>query len=236
VPMAPGHIIYLDSNWAITSVSQNQFWAKKVCEYGNGKVHGIVSANISDWSNSGNGGVFSKPAKDCDNSQQIGKETLAEIRLSIRQQSDIDLSDDNIVDFYLDPDISFDKSILQRISGVMSAIDFAKVSEQVHLLPFEVKANLEPLFINTVGSWAYRPTAATDLENLWLASDYVRTNTDLATMEGANEAGRRAVNRILDWCDVPGPRCRIFEFAEPLIFAPLRALDTVCFELGLPHP
>ena len=46
-------------------------------------------------------------------------------------------------------------------------------------------------------SWADRPQAATEIGNLLLASDYVRTHTELATMEGANEAGHRAVNAIL---------------------------------------
>ena len=36
------------------------------------------------------------------------------------------------------------------------------------------------------------------IPNLYLASDFVRTHTDLATMEGANEAARRAVNAILE--------------------------------------
>ena len=57
--------------------------------------------------------------------------------------------------------------------------------------------NLEPLLINTAGSWADRPDAATAIPNLFLAADFVRTHTDLATMEGANEAARRAVNAIL---------------------------------------
>ena len=55
-------------------------------------------------------------------------------------------------------------------------------------------ANLEPLLVNTAGSWADRPDAVTRIPNLFLASDYVRTHTDLATMEAANEAARRAVN------------------------------------------
>ena len=58
-------------------------------------------------------------------------------------------------------------------------------------------ANLEPLLVNTAGSWADRPDAVTRIPNLFLASDYVRTHTDLATMEAANEAARRAVNGIL---------------------------------------
>ena len=52
--------------------------------------------------------------------------------------------------------------------------------------------------INTAGSWEDHPEAVTEIENLFLASDYVRTRTDLKTMEGANEAARRAVNGILD--------------------------------------
>ena len=58
--------------------------------------------------------------------------------------------------------------------------------------------NAEPLLVNTKGSWADRPDASTAIPNLMLAADYVRTYTDLATMEGANEAARRAVNAILD--------------------------------------
>ena len=58
--------------------------------------------------------------------------------------------------------------------------------------------NHEPLLINTAGSWRYRPEAVTRIPNLFLAADYVRTNTDIATMESANEAARRAVNGILD--------------------------------------
>lgn len=57
--------------------------------------------------------------------------------------------------------------------------------------------NADPLFINTVGSWENRPEAATAIPNLLLAADYVRTETDLTTMEGANHAARAAVNVVL---------------------------------------
>ena len=82
-------------------------------------------------------------------------------------------------------------------------------------------ANLEPLLVNTAGSWADRPDAVTRIPNLFLASDYVRTNTDLATMEGANEAARRAVNGILDGDAArAAPRCEIWPLREPAAFAP----------------
>jgi hypothetical protein len=94
--------------------------------------------------------------------------------------------------------------------------------------------NLEPLLINTAGSWKDGPDAVTAVENLFLASDYVRTHTDLATMEGANEAARRAVNGILDTAGSRQPRCAVWKLSEPAIFAPARALDRLHFALHRP--
>jgi hypothetical protein len=101
--------------------------------------------------------------------------------------------------------------------------------------------NAEPLLINTSGSWFNRPDATTEVENLFVAADYVRTHTDLATMEGANEAARRAVNGILaversenrmadeDDCDV-------MRLEEPPVLEPFQAFDDKLFAAGLPHP
>jgi hypothetical protein len=96
--------------------------------------------------------------------------------------------------------------------------------------------NTEPVFINTVGSAAARPTAVTGIENLFLASDYVKTKTDLATMEAANEAARRAVNGILQSRQSKRPPCALFSFEEPAVFAPFKAIDRQLFHLGMPHP
>jgi uncharacterized protein with NAD-binding domain and iron-sulfur cluster len=92
-------------------------------------------------------------------------------------------------------------------------------------------ANLEPLLVNTAGSWADRPEAATQIPNLWLASDYVRTHTDLATMEAANEAARRAVNGILEATGSGASRCDVWRLREPQVFAAARALDKVRWKL-----
>ena len=59
----------------------------------------------------------------------------------------------------------------------------------------------------------------TGIPNLFLASDYVRTYTDLATMEGANEAARRAVNGLLDAVDFAGSRCELWPLHEPEILS-----------------
>jgi 15-cis-phytoene desaturase len=95
--------------------------------------------------------------------------------------------------------------------------------------------NHEPLLINTAGSWAYRPEAVTRIANLFLAADYVRTNTDIATMESANEAARRAVNGILDAAGASDARCGVWDLDEPSVFKPLRALDRLRLQRGQPH-
>ena len=95
----------------------------------------------------------------------------------------------------------------------------------------------EPLLVNTIDSWASRPEARTEIGNLFLAADYVRTHTDLATMEGANEAGRRAANAILDAVGSTAPRAAVFPLHEPWILAPFRAIDWVLYQLqGRPTP
>jgi hypothetical protein len=57
--------------------------------------------------------------------------------------------------------------------------------------------NQAPLFINRPGNWQLQPEAETRVANLFLAGDYVRTFTQLPTMEAANEAARHAVNGII---------------------------------------
>ena len=50
LPLAARPYVYLDSNWALTSVSQRQFWSGfDLSQYGNGQVGGILSVDISNW-------------------------------------------------------------------------------------------------------------------------------------------------------------------------------------------
>jgi uncharacterized protein with NAD-binding domain and iron-sulfur cluster len=120
-----------------------------------------------------------------------------------------ELEDATVLTWFLDPDIQFPA-------------------------PNET-TNAEPLLINTVGSLQNRPEATTAVSNLFLASDYVRTNTDLATMEAANEAARRAVNGLLDAAGSDSDRCEIWTLEEPEVFEPMKAYDRLRFEMGLPH-
>jgi uncharacterized protein with NAD-binding domain and iron-sulfur cluster len=203
VQVVEGHVLFIDSQWALTAISQKQFWpGVNLSKRGNGKVGGILSVDISDWNEPGP--ITGKVAMDC-SLKEIQREVWGQITHAIEDGS---LDQSNIADFFLDDDIQF-------------------------INPSPV-TNLEPLLINTAGSWADRPDAVTRIPNLFLASDFVRTYTDLATMEGANEAARRAVNGILDASRSREPRCRLWKLHEPKVLAPFRALDRLYWRLGLP--
>ena len=50
IPQEFGHTIYADSPWALTSISQRQFWQQApIANYGDGSLGGILSLDISEW-------------------------------------------------------------------------------------------------------------------------------------------------------------------------------------------
>ncbi len=207
VPVVNGHTIYIDSPWALTSVSQRQFWrTNQLDKYGDGRLGGILSVDISDWSAPGI--LYGKPAMQC-TAEEIKNEVWAQIKGHLNVDGAQQLEDGNLLNWFLDPDIEFPN-------------------------PSQV-TNLEPLLINTAGSLSYRPEAHTEIPNLFLASDYVHTYSDLACMEGANEAARRATNAILDRAGSPAARATLWPLEEPEFFAPMRDYDLLRFRLGLPH-
>jgi uncharacterized protein with NAD-binding domain and iron-sulfur cluster len=209
VPIVKGHAIYLDSAWALTSIAQHQYWPEfDLSQYGDGLVRGILSVDISDWNTPGDQVVF-RPAHDC-TAEEIKNETWAQLKAHLNRVNQ-QLQDADLIDWNLDPDITFPRN------------DPAN------------DGNAEPLLVNTINSWQYRPEAYVEIPNLLLASDYVRTFTDLATMEGANEAARRAVNAILDATHSSADKCQLWPLEEPAVFAPMRDYDWVRFKLGLPH-
>ncbi len=212
VPVIAGHVTYIDSSWALTSISQRQFWPGHPIaqDYGDGRINGILSVDISDWDSPG---LHHGPAKHCTR-EQIAEEVWAQLSAHLNSQGGAPILErKNLAKWYLDPDIVDDTHTPMRP---------------------EVR-NLEPLLINTVGSWESRPQAATAIDNLFLASDYVQTYTQLASMEGANEAARRAVNAILDRTGSSEPRCQLWPLREPPMLEPLRQLDAALFRRGEPN-
>ena len=206
-PLVNGHVIYLDSPWALTSISQRQFWNKvDLSQYGDGTVNGILSVDISDWE--APGVVFGKPAREC-SAEQIKQEVWTQLKQHLNDSGTAPIDDANLVAWFLDPDIEFPNP--------------------------SAATNVEPLLINTVGSLQYRPEAQVELVNFFVASDYVRTYTDIACMEAANEAARRAVNCLLLASGSTAPPAELWPLEEPAFLKPLQEIDRLRFTLGLPH-
>ena len=207
-PLTDGHAIYLDSSWALTSISQRQFWRNvDLSRYGDGRVGGILSVDISNWTAPGN--FNGKAAIAATSREEIRDEVWAQLKAALNSKERVQLDDENLVDWFLDPGIQFPNP------GAVT--------------------NAEPLLINHVGSLALRPEAYTEIGNLFLASDYVRTYTDLATMEAANEAARRATNSILAVAGVDAPPCEFWEFDVPRPMQHAQVLDRVRMKMGLPN-
>jgi len=207
VPLDYGHTLYADSPWALTSISQKQFWQQaNLANYGDGRVAGLLSVDISDWDAVGI--LVGKSATQC-TAEEIKNEVWAELKAHLNVGGARVLRDDSLLSWFLDPDIQF--------PNPSSA------------------TNAEPLMINKAGTWQYRPEATTEIPNLFLASDYVRTFTDIACMEAANEAARRAVNGILAHSGSSAEPAALWPLQEPEFFKPMVEFDRMRFKLGLPH-
>jgi uncharacterized protein with NAD-binding domain and iron-sulfur cluster len=222
--MVNGHVLYVDTPWALTSISQKQFWTQ--CELtacGDGSVHGVLSIDISDYDTPGilefkqpDGSVKQMRGFEC-NHNQISEEVWAQLKRSVNTGEEM-LKDEDRAGFFIDDDIRPDvRDSLPKGS------------------PYGDILMTEPLFINTIGSLAWRPTTKTELTNFFLASDYVRTYTDLATMEAANESGRRAANAVLDAVGSTAPRANVWPLAQPWYVRPWQWLDRWRFRQGKPH-
>lgn len=209
-----GHTIYIDTPWALTSVSQRQFWPHvDFNNIGDGTVKGVLSVDVSDWETPGTlfkdeNGNF-KAAENC-SSEEIKEEVWYQLKKSLNIETEV-LTDNMLHSWFLDPDV------------------IILLKDRPHK-----DINIEPLLVNKKNTWILRPEASTKIPNLFLASDYVRTYTDLATMEGANEAARRAVNGILIASGSNAKPCELWKLHEPDLLWTWREHDKERFKKGLP--
>ena len=247
VPLVRGHEMYADSPWALTSVSQAQFWDIDLPARTDGEIEGVLSVIVSDWTTPGM--VHERPAREC-TPAEIAEEVWAQLCAHL---DGVELDADG---FATDDGREIHNVAPERAGGAATdgsgrpgeparpAVE--TLDETVagwYLDPAIVEQedgegveNRAPLLVNTVGSLRHRPPANPAAGNLYLAADYVRTETDLASMEAADEAARRAVRAILEDSGKSASPPQLWKFREPAVFAPLKAEDRVRFNLGLPHP
>jgi len=207
VDLTRGHITFIDSPWALTALTQGQFWSDRTfpADYGDGTAVDSLSVDISNWDAPGM--VYGKPAKEC-SPEEVATEVLAQIRY---HHTAGDLLPDGIVhSWFLDPGVQWDAAAGRN-------------------------TNETPLLVNTAGSWPDRPDVRTRLPNLFLAGDFVRTDIDLATMEGANESGRKAANAILVSAGSTATPATTYKLWRNPVLAPLQAADAALYRLGLPN-
>lgn len=208
-PLVRGHILHIDSPWALASLSQSQFWDGRdlARDYGDGSVRDCLSVDIGDFNEPGI--VFGRRARDL-RPRQIAREVWAQLKAHVNDTGEARLTDDLLVRWFLDPGLVYRRGA----KGPRSQ---------------------DPLFVNTPGSWKRRPEAATGIRNLLLASDYVQVGVDLACMEGANEAARLAVNALLERSRSRAEPCRVYERYRPPEFEALKRVDRVRYERGEPN-
>jgi len=211
VQLVRGHTFYPDAPWALTSISQAQFWTEGGAlrdRYGDGTVAGILSVDISDWDTPGTHVL--KPAKQC-TPPEVRQEIWEQLKAALNghEPGDLVLRDELVHSFHLDSDLDYGAGT--------------------------PPANSSRLLVHPPGSWAIRPEAATRIPNLVLAGDYVRTNTIVASMEGACEAARRAVNAVLQRAGSQAQPAAIWPLTEPAEFDLWKHLDAQLHAAGKDH-
>ena len=208
VRIARGHASFIDSPWALTALTQAQFWRDDFpATYGDGTAVDCLSVDVSDWDTPGL--LYGKPAKQC-TAEEVKDEVWAQLKAHLEDTGESVLPDGILHSWFLDPAIRWNASAGSN-------------------------TNDEPLLINTVNSWDLRPETTTAIPNLLLAGDYVRTDIDLATMEGANESGRAATNAILEAADSNAEPVTMYKLYDPPEFAALKKIDAQRFRRGQPN-
>jgi uncharacterized protein with NAD-binding domain and iron-sulfur cluster len=190
-------------------LTQAQFWTRRRFRrtYGDGDAVDCLSIDISDWDTPGI--LYGKPAKRCSPSQ-VKLEVWAQAKAHLNDAGERILPDSVLHSWFLDPAI-------------------------VWIPARRRNRNEEPLLVNTIGSWDHRPAAGTAIRNLVLAGDYVQTDIDLATMEGANESAREAANEILRRSGHKSEPARKFKLFDPPEYEAAKRVDAERFRAGLPN-
>ncbi|MFC7307101.1 FAD-dependent oxidoreductase [Streptomyces monticola] len=100
-PITPGHMAYVDTPWAVSSISQSQFWPDRdfARDYGDGTVTDCLSTVVAEWTKPGV--LYGKPAREC-TAGQLVRETWAQLNGAL----DTPLPDDIVHSWHIDPAVT----------------------------------------------------------------------------------------------------------------------------------
>ncbi|MEV6767675.1 FAD-dependent oxidoreductase [Nocardia sp. NPDC051030] len=201
-----GHVGYNDAPWGLTSISEAQFWRRPVSSYGDGGAQEVLSAIISEWEEPGT--FNGKTAMVC-TPDELARETWAQIKAHVDDDGETQLTDDMVHSWMIDPGLTG--------AGTPDI------------------AYDDAIFIQNPGSWDDRPNAWTAVDNLFLAGDWIKTQMNVACMEGANEGGRLAANAVLHAAGSGQSEAQITpRFTMPL-WEPLKLVDRELYKAGQPN-
>lgn len=210
VEMVSGHTVYPTAPWAMTSVSQAQFWRSTFAVpldelFEAPELKGVLSCIISAWDNKAP--RIGKAPETC-TAEEIAREAFAQVL----EGSGVDLSWEQVLGFHVDADIQF--------------------SPGTAFCP-------TPLWVSPRGSFSHRPLADFGADNLFIASDWARTETDVGSMESADEAARWSVRAVARRLPEPPPESALPQVPRLRLWRAVeiaRRVDKWLFEHGIPHP
>ncbi|MEA2272658.1 MAG: hypothetical protein QOI98_1366 [Solirubrobacteraceae bacterium] len=209
VSIVRGHYFAIDSPWALGAVTHGQFWPVDfAARYGDGAVRDVLSMYICEYDEPGI--VFGKTAREC-TPDEHAREVWMQLKAHLEDTGQRVLPDDILHSWFIDPGL--------RLRGPGQP----------------VAENDDALYLTSPGSWENRPTSATAIPNLAMAGDYTQTSIDAATMEGANESGRRAANVVLERSGSNAGRVPIIPLYGYPEFGPAREVDAALYRRGRPN-
>ena len=168
-----GHMTFIDAPWALTALTQASSGPSATSRATTATARSVdcLSVDISDWDTPGI--VYGKPAKQCTR-EEVAKEVLdADQGAPQRQRR-------------RHPHRRHDPLVAPRPGDPVASARGAQLERRAAAGQHG----------RLVGEAARRRTRRS--RTCSCAGDYVQTDIDLATMEGANESGRAAVNALLE--------------------------------------
>jgi len=95
----------------------------------------------------------------------------------------------------------------------------------------------EPKFTNNAGTYTLRPSFKTHIDNLFIATAYVKETIDIFSMEAASIAGKYVAHAIseIDRFNIRITAPLPVMVDRPMLLVPFRALDSISYKLGLPN-
>ena len=207
VEITKGHITFCDSPWALTALTQGQFWSDRDFprDYGDGEVVDCLSVDISNWDAPGI--LFGKPAKECTR-PEIAQEVLAQIRL--HPTAAAQLPDDVVHSWFLDPGVQWDAA-----AGRNTNADAAAGQHGRHLGEAADRADEDP----------------EPVPRRRLRADQHRPRDD----GGCQRVGRKAVNALLDASGSTAERAAMYTLYRSPALEAVKRSDALLYRAGLPN-